>query len=589
MTNPVDDAEALIESDPDAAAEQLGQWLGDNPLDARAYRLLHRALGRDSEAPSRQGQVRSNIPALDPALRRVVEALNRDDLESAEIILRPWLLHRPGDPIALHLMGKFANALGFVDEAIALIELALEHDRQLIPARQDLASIHYGRFEVLEAIEIITPLLDQDPDNVPANILMAGALFRIGRLDEAVAVHERILSLAPNNPMLWWTFGNYLKTIGRAAEGALAIRRALEIEPNESEAWLALANLKTAQFNDDDIAAMRRSLRVATKPEDRAHLHFALGKALEDSGEARAAFREYVEANAAWKETVDYDPDGITNQVTWATQVFTPSLLKSRAGQGDPSPDPIFVIGMTRAGSTLVEQILSCHSQIEGTMELPYIGLIARGLGQWDSGYQERLARLSSEELRNIGAQYLRRAARHRTTKKPFFIDKLPNNWLHIPLIRLILPNARIIDVRRHPLACGVSNFRQHFAMGQNATYDLEWFGRFYRDYVRMLSHFDKVEPGRIHRVIYERLVEDTEGEVKAMLDYLGLPFEDACLRHHESARAVFTPSAEQVRQPIDATKATSWRVYDDQLAPLKAALGPVLDLYPDVPQFEEP
>jgi hypothetical protein len=262
------------------------------------------------------------------------------------------------------------------------------------------------------------------------------------------------------------------------------------------------------------------------------------------------------------------------------------------AGAGAPDPDPIFVLGLPRAGSTLIEQILASHSAIEGTMELPDIPALALSLGRDAKGdprrWVEALADLPADALADLGEQFLARTAVQRKTGKPFYIDKLPNNWLYLPFIRLTLPGAKIIDARRHPLDCCWSNFRQHFAKGQAFSYGLEDIGAYYRDYVRLMAHIDAVQPGRVHRVIHEALLDDPEGEVRAMLAYLNVPFEEACLAFYMNDRAVRTASSEQVRRPINRDGVDQWRPYDAWLAPLKAALGPVLEAYPAVPTLAD-
>jgi hypothetical protein len=272
-----------------------------------------------------------------------------------------------------------------------------------------------------------------------------------------------------------------------------------------------------------------------------------------------------------------------------ARALFTPQFFAARAGWGCSAPDPIFVVGLPRSGSTLVEQILASHSQVEGTQELPDIITLARRLGgrarkASEGRYPEALAELTSADLRSLGEEYLARAAPHRKRGAPFFIDKMPNNWAHLGLIRLILPNAKIVDARRHPLGCGFSAFKQHFARGQGFTYDLTDIGRYYADYVDLMAHFDAAQPGCVHRVIYEAMVADPEAETRALLAACGLPFEDACLRFYENDRAVRTASSEQVRRPIFTEAAEHWRNYDAWLGPLKAALGPVLAAYPEAP-----
>ncbi|MFD2579998.1 sulfotransferase family protein [Novosphingobium colocasiae] len=309
------------------------------------------------------------------------------------------------------------------------------------------------------------------------------------------------------------------------------------------------------------------------------HLNFALAKALEDAGSPREAFDRYATANALRLRQQPYRAETTTRAVDRAIALYTPAFLASRAGQGCPAADPVFVLGMPRAGSTLIEQILSSHSQVEGTMELPDVIALVGELSD-EGNYPAVVRTLPPERLRALGEAYLDRTRVQRREGKPLFIDKTPNNWLHAGLIHLMLPNARIIDARRHPLDCCYSNFRQHYAQGQTFAYDLTDVGRYYADYVRLMRHFDAVLPGRIVRVIHEDLLDDPEGGTRALLAALDLPFEEACLRFHENARAVRTASSEQVRRPINRDGAGVWRAVDDRLEPLRTALGPVLEDY---------
>jgi hypothetical protein len=340
-----------------------------------------------------------------------------------------------------------------------------------------------------------------------------------------------------------------------------------------------MANLKTVRFSADDVAEMESVLsRDDLKDDDRFQIEFALGKAFHDLGRSEEAFAHYAAGNALRRQYHPFSADRLTRLVDRSIELFTTKVL-TRPG-GNPAPDPIFIVGMPRAGSTLVEQILSSHSLVEGTSELPDIPAIARGRGK----YPVSAIELTDEDRFSAGSEYLKRSAVQRRTDRPFFIDKLPNNWMFWPFIQLVLPNAKIIDARRHPLACCFSNFRQHFARGQDFTYDLTDLGRYYSDYVRLMAHMDAVMPGRVHRVIYERMVDDTEAEVRALLEYCGLEFDPACLEFYNTERAVRTPSAQQVRQPIYRDATDEWRRYEAHLAPLKEALGPVLDVYPEAP-----
>jgi tetratricopeptide (TPR) repeat protein len=384
------------------------------------------------------------------------------------------------------------------------------------------------------------------------------------------------------------SYGHALKTVGRQQDGIAAYRRALDLAPSLGEVWWSLANLKTVPFTDADVAAMEEALtRPGLAAEDLYHLHFALGRAYEERKAFEASFRQYDEGNRLRREAIGFDIAEFESFIADSKRLFTAGFFAERAGMGCPDPDPIFILGMPRSGSTLVEQILASHSMVEGTMELPDIPALARRLGLGKPGadgaaYPGCLADLDAEALAALGREYLERTRIQRKTDRPYFIDKLPNNWAHAGLIRLILPNARIVDARRHPLDCCFSNFKQHYARGQGFSYSLDDMGRYYRSYVDLMAHMDAVLPAPPYRVIHERLVDDPEGEIARLLDHLGLPFEPACLAFHETERAVRTASSEQVRRPINRAGIGQWKPYEPWLDPLKAALGPVLDNWAD-------
>jgi len=357
------------------------------------------------------------------------------------------------------------------------------------------------------------------------------------------------------------------------------LRRSLELEPTLGSSWWSLANLKTFRFTTDDAEAMRRTLQLpGIAEDDRSQLEFALGKAEEDARNWAESFAHYAEGNRRRRAMLDYDPAHVTAIVDRQRATLDADFFAARRGWGCMSEDPIFVVSLPRSGSTLVEQILASHSAVEGTMELPDIGMIAGRLGPGG------IADLTKADARALGEDYLARTAVQRKAGRPHFVDKMPNNWTYLALIHLILPNARIVDARRHPLGCGWSLFKQHFARGQSFSYDLGEIGRYYRDYVRALEHIDHVLPGRVNRVFYEQMVEDTATEVRRLLDAIGLPFEEACLRFYETERAVRTASSEQVRRPIFREGLDQWRHYEPWLGPLADALGPVLTDYPNVP-----
>ncbi|HEX8222799.1 MAG TPA: sulfotransferase [Allosphingosinicella sp.] len=526
----------------------------------------------------------------DPRLMQAGLALVEGELAVAERLLRPHLKEKPTDIAAIRMMAELAGRLGRYGDAEHLLRRALELAPGFTAARANLATVLYRQNRPTEAIEVLDRLLDEQPENAAHQNLKAAALGRIGGFEEAIGIYEAVLARFPDQPKIWMSYGHVLKTVGRLQDGIAAYRRALAVAPALGEVWWSLANLKTVRLGPADVAAMTEALEAPDlSREDLFHLHFALGKAHDDAGDAERAFGHYSEGNRLRRELIGYDSDSTTRDVDRSIALFTPAFFAGRGGGGCPAPDPIFILGMPRSGSTLLEQILASHPQVEGTMELPDLPALVKRLGgrarRSDEGaYPEVLADLDPAQLGALGEEYLERARIHRKTDKPFFIDKLPNNWAHIGLIHLILPNARMVDARRHPLDCCFSNFRQHYARGQGFSYSLADMGRYYADYVRLMTHFDRVLPGRVHRVIHERLIEHPEPEIRALLDALALPFDPACLAFHENRRAVRTASSEQVRRPINREGVDQWRPYERWLGPLKEALGPVLEAYPEAP-----
>lgn len=521
-------------------------------------------------------------PALrNPRLMEAALALYDNRLSDAEPLLRAHLKDDPFDVFAIRMMAELAGRIGRYRDAENLLRRALELAPSFGAARANLATVLYRQNRSAEAIAELDRVLAEEPENVGHSNLKAAALGKIGGFDEAIELYREVLANAPGQPKVWMSLGHMLKTVGHQDEGVAAYRQALSISPALGEVWWSLANLKTVRFTADDVAAMRTALdRDDISDEDRFHLDFALGKALEDSRDYAASFAHYERGNALRRQAIAYDADETVAFVDASVALFTKAFFDARRGMGNASSAPIFVVGMPRAGSTLVEQILSSHSLIEGTSELPDIPALARRGGN----YPQRLVDLPPERWAEMGDEYLSRTRVHRKTDKPFFIDKLPNNWAHVPFIQLILPNAIIIDARRHPLGCCFSNFKQHYAHGQTFSYALDDVGRYYADYVRLMAHVDAVLPGRVHRVIYERMVDTTETEVRALLAACGVPFEEACLRFHENDRAVRTASSEQVRRPIFREGTQGWQGFEPWLDPLKAALGDVLTCYPDAP-----
>jgi tetratricopeptide (TPR) repeat protein len=493
------------------------------------------------------------------------------------------------DATTLHRMAQAETENGRYEEAAKLLARVLELEPGHLPSRFDLAFALNRLERYGEVVDQLVPLLEFDPDDIRLQKLMGASLERIGRYEEAIEIHQEALRQNPDQPSTWVTLAELLSTVGRAEESIAAYRRVIALKPRFGAAWWGLANLKTGALKEGDVAAIRTALDSEYLTQmDAAKLNFALGKALEDAGEPEEAFRHYSEGNALRHQDLGYDPTEVESYVDRARILFTPAFFAARDGGGFPAPDPIFIVGMPRSGSTLVEQILASHPAIEGTSELPDLLSIARRLRlrgeQRGASSPELLAELSEEERTALGEEYISRTRIRRRTERPLFIDKTPNNWAHIGLIQLILPNAKIVDVRRHPLGCCLSNFKQCYGEGQDFTYSLTDLGRYYRDYVRLMSHFDEALPGRVHRVIYEKLVEDIEGEVHRLLDYVGVDFDPAVLRFHENERAVYTPSAEQVRRPINRSGMENWQPFEPWLGPLRKELGPVLTFYPEAP-----
>jgi tetratricopeptide (TPR) repeat protein len=584
-------AQALA-GDDEAAVFALRRAVELKPDWADAWRALGDALYAQGDTAGADAAYAAQIRAAtrDPRLLAAAEALCDGRIAVAEHLLRPHLAANPSDVAAIRMLAEVAARLGRYGDAETLLRSALELAPGFDAARHNLATVLHRQNKAEAALAEVEALLGKNPHDAGCRNLKAAILTRIGEYPRAIEMFGGVLEQFPNNAPLWMSYGHALKTAGRQADAVRAYRRSIELAPRLGEAWWSLANLKTVRFEPADLEAMRAQLaRTDLSAEDRYHFEFSLGKALEDARDHAASFRHYAEGNRLRRELIHWSAGDNHAHVGRSRAVLTPELFARHAGSGCGARDPIFVVGLPRAGSTLVEQILASHSQVEGTMELPDITMLARELGgrklrREVSRYPEVLAELTPAQCLELGERYLRQTRIQRKTAAPFFIDKMPNNFLHVGLIHLILPNARIIDARRHPLGCCFSGFKQHFARGQHFSYSLEEIGRYYRDYVDLMAHVDAVLPGRVHRVIYERMVDDTEAEVRRLLEYCGLPFEPACLRFYETERAVRTASSEQVRRPIFRDGVDQWRHYEPWLGPLRNSLGDVLDSYPEAP-----
>jgi tetratricopeptide (TPR) repeat protein len=579
--------------DGDGAVAALRRAVSLKPEMPDAWRALGdhlTAMGDASDADDAYAQ-HIKFSTHDPRLMEAAAALCENRIPMAEQLLRTHLKQHPTDVPALRMLAEVAARLKRYADAAVLLGRALELAPSFLPARHNFALVLHRQRKPAEALSHVEKLLAADPVNPGYRTLKATISSSIGDYDTALELYAGVLADYPNNARVWMSYGHALKTTNRQSDCVQTYRRSIELAPHLGEAYWSLANLKTFRFTEGDIAAMQAQLAQGKlSDDDRLQFHFALGKAFEDAGQFAESFKHYEEGNRIRRAGIGYDADWNSEQMRRAKALFTQEFFAERAGQGADAADPIFIVGLPRSGSTLLEQILSSHPLVEGTMELADMVNIVRELGgahsRSDSTYPQPIAALDADALRALGERYIAQTRIYRRTDAPFFIDKLPNNFAHTGLIHLILPRAKIIDARRHPLGCCFSGYKQHFARGQHFTYGLDEIGRYYRDYVELMAHYDATLPGRIHRVIYERMIEDTEGEVRRVLDYCGLPFDERCLRFHENERAVRTASSEQVRRPIYREGVDHWRNYEPWLDPLKSALGSVLGRYPDVPEF---
>ena len=524
--------------------------------------------------------------SVDPELIRAVKLFKKGKIGQAEQLCRQFLHENPTNVTAIRLLAGIGIRLGVLDDAENLLERCLELAPDFYLARLNYANVLSKREKLKQALAQVDLLLEGEPQKPALINLKAVILAKMGNYEQALPCYEYLLSNFPPQPNITLTYGHALKTVGKQEKAISAYRQTIDLRPSFGDAWWSLANLKTFRFKDEDLEAMRKEIDKTTcTQEDHFHLCFALGKALEDREQYEESFHYYQLGNNKKKELEEFDPEIIEDIVRRNKALCSREFLSEAAGQGCEAPDPIFIVGLPRSGSTLLEQIMASHSQVDGTKELAHIISLVRRLGgkrkKSDvSRYPEVLTELSASQLKKYGQEYLDRC-RIQRREAPYFIDKMPNNFLHIGLINLILPNAKIIDARRHPMASCFSGYTQLFARGQSFTYGLANIGRYYCAYVDVMDHWDRVLPGKVLCVQYEEMVADTESQVRRMLDYCELPFEEDCLQFHQTERPVRTASSEQVRQPIYSGALEHWRNYEEYLDELKDSLGPVLDRYP--------
>jgi predicted Zn-dependent protease len=519
-------------------------------------------------------------------LVKVAELVAQGKLAEAEPRCRDYLRHSPDDVDAMRLLAEIATRLGVFDDAEQLFARCVALAPQFHLARAGYAHVLMKQSKFNQSLQEIDSLLAIDPDNSSYRILLASVLVRVGRHREAIDNYQRVVARPGHTALDLSSLGHALKTVGRTSEAIDAYRRAVALDPLFGDAYWSLANLKTFDFEDQEVDAMTAAAASdRCPPREYPALCFALGKAYEDRGEYAQAFSQYQRGNARRRTEIRYSAEENHAAGEDLMRACTAELFQRHAADGYPDPAPIFIVGLPRSGSTLVEQVLASHSQVDGTGELPEIIEIARRLSGKrrpadPSRYPDILQQLDAAQLRELGQEYIERT-RIQRRDAPYFIDKMPNNFPHVGLIHLILPNAKIIDTRRHPMASCFSAYKQLFATGQNFSYDLGDLGRYYADYVALMAHWDRVLPGVVLRVFYEDTVRDTEAAVRRLLDYCGLAFEERCLRFYETERAVRTASSEQVRQPIYHAAVEHWRHFEPQLEELRIALGNALTDYP--------
>lgn len=534
--------------------------------------------GRQEPAAEMRAQ-EQRILSLPKELVAVAHLLYEGKLIKAETACRHFLQSHPHHVEAMRLLADIGTRLGVLEDADFLLESALEFEPQNVQVRIDYVQTLRKRQKFNEALEQCKLLYQRDPENPVFQSLYAIELMQTGDYEKALELFDDVLLKLPGDPATLTSKGHALKTYGKHHEAVDSYRSAFQSDPGHGDAYYGLANLKTYRFSDEELIAMREQEEGSQLSyQNRIHVCFALGKAFEDLGDYDQSFAYYKRGNEYKRVQSRYDADQMTAELDAQIAACTKNLFAAQSGKGHPALDPIFILGLPRAGSTLLEQILASHSQIDGTLELPNILSLAHRLrrdkqASNDSLYPQNLHNLSEEQLREMGEEFIESTRIHRQ-EAPFFIDKMPNNFRHIGLIKLILPNAKIIDARREPMACCFSGFKQLFAEGQEFTYGLNEIGQYYRDYVRLMDHWDEVLPGAILRVQHEDVLEDLDGEVRRMLNYLELPFEQACIDFHQTERAVRTASSEQVRQPITKANVDLWRHYQSHLQPLKDALG---------------
>ena len=519
------------------------------------------------------------LKQLPQELLNVSSLINEKRFDTAESLCRQFLRKAPKNVEAMRLLAVIGMEHGIIDDAEQLLAKALEFEPEFALGRFDYVGVLQKRQKFGEAFTHATLLKDSQPKDFNYKRLYANVCMNVGRHEEAIEIYNEVLAIDSENPQILLMCGHASKTIGKVQDGIDYYRRCYQAKPDFGDAFWSLANLKTYTLTPDELdIAQTNEAADDTTVADRIHLCFALGKAFEDRQDYQMSFEYYARGNALKLSELAYHSEIVSTEVRTQIEVFDVSLLESKSHCGHPAPDPIFIVGLPRSGSTLLEQILASHSEVDGTFELPNIlntvaKLNGRRMANDVAKYPHVLAELGKDQLADLGKAYIEETQIHRG-QAAFFVDKMPNNFRHLGLIKMILPNAKIIDARREPIACCFSGFKQLFAHGQAYTYGLQEIGQYYRDYVALMAHWEQLFPGEILRVQYENVVADLDSEVTRILSYCELEIQSSCFEFHKTDRLVRTPSSEQVRQPIYQHGLEQWKNYEEFLDPLKTALG---------------
>lgn len=554
-----------------------------------SWKFLATAYRRKGDSRAEQAVMQVEfLASLPQELRTVISYLAANRLGDAERLCRYFMQQNKTHVEGMRLMAEIATRTGVFDDAEFLLETVMELAPDHIEAEIQLAHVLLRRQRFHKAHKRVKAIYERNKNpSSQVQALYASVCFGVGENEEAIKTYQEMIRVSPNDPQLRVSLAHIYNATGESPKAVDLFKQAYGLKPDFGDAFWSLANTKSYRFTEEELAAMTDRVSAPSTPQiDKTQMHFALGKAYEDSKDYDTAFSHYQAGNTLKRETSNHSKEQLDIRISTQLDVCTAELFERLKDVGHDAPDPIFILGLPRAGSTLLEQILASHSKVDGTMELHDILDLAKRLRGRDKAsdpsprYPRILGELPTERFAQFGQQFIEDTRAYRGGA-PYFIDKMPNNFFHIGLIKLILPNAKVIDARRHPMACCFSGYKQLFGEGQEFSYGLEEIGNYYRQYVDLMNHWDEVLPGFVLRVQHEDVIADLEGQVRRILDFCGLEFEESCVEFHKTKRTVRTPSAEQVRQPINKSGVDQWCNFESHLDPLKHALGPeILEAY---------